>query len=462
MNLKIPRVLIAAAGSGSGKTTIVSGLLAALHKRGVKTIGYKAGPDYIDPEHHRRAGKCKIYNLDTWLTSREKVYELFCGTANNYEFALVEGVMGLYDGGKNGISSSADIAKLLNIPVILVVNAKSVGESAAAVALGFREYDKDINLAGVILNNVGSDSHRDMIAQGLKRVNIELIGAVKRDNNLKIPERHLGLLPAEELAKQNISELEHIEAARLAVEAGVNIDKLLEIARAAPELEVKNNLNNAIYNRKNFNFRLAVARDEAFTFYYPDSLEYLESLGAELIYFSPLKDKNLPENINAAMFGGGFPEIFARELEANSSMRESIIDAVNNKNLKILAECGGMMYLSKYLVDFDNNKYNMLGLINASCRMNDKLQTVGYVECEALSDNILGVKGSILRGHEFHFSSFEPLDKDDKDFSYAFKFKRLRTGKVYPGGYAGKNILASYLHLNFRGNEEAAKYFLEI
>ena len=369
--------------------------------------------------------------------------------------------MGLYDGGKNGISSSADIAKLLNIPVILVVNAKSVGESAAAVALGFREYDKDINLAGVILNNVGSDSHRDMIAQGLKRVNIELIGAVKRDNNLKIPERHLGLLPAEELAKQNISELEHIEAARLAVEVGVNIDKLLEIARAAPELHPSVRLTSATSPyRGGKSVKIAVARDEAFTFYYPDSLEYLESLGAEIIYFSPLKDKSLPENINAAIFGGGFPEIFARELETNLSMRESIIDAVNNKNLKILAECGGMMYLSKYLVDFDNNKYNMLGLINASCMMNDKLQTVGYVECESLSDNILGVKGSILRGHEFHFSSFEPLDKYENNFSYAFKFKRLRTGKIYPGGYANKNILASYLHLNFRGNEQAAKYFL--
>ena len=336
---KFPRILIAAAGSGSGKTTIVSGLLAALNKRGVKAIGYKAGPDYIDPEHHRRAGKCKIYNLDTWLTSREKVYELFCKTANGYDIAVVEGVMGLYDGGKHGISSSADIAKLLNIPVILVVNAKSVGESAAAVALGFREYDKQINLAGVILNNIGSDSHREMIEQGLNKVNIKLIGAVKRNDNLKIPERHLGLLPAEELERQNISEQEHIEAARLAVEAGIDIDKLLEAANSAPELqepEAKNIINNININKKKF--RIAVARDEAFSFYYPDSLEYLESLGAELVYFSPVHDKALPEDINAAIFGGGFPEIFARELEANISMRESII---NNKNLKILAECGG-------------------------------------------------------------------------------------------------------------------------
>ena len=456
---KIPRILIAAAGSGSGKTTIVSGLLAALNKRGVKAIGYKAGPDYIDPEHHRRAGKCKIYNLDTWLTSREKVYELFCKTANGYDIAVVEGVMGLYDGGKHGISSSADIAKLLNIPVILVVNAKSVGESAAAVALGFREYDKQINLAGVILNNIGSDSHREMIEQGLNKVNIKLIGAVKRNDNLKIPERHLGLLPAEELERQNISEQEHIEAARLAVEAGIDIDKLLEAANSAPELqepEAKNIINNININKKKF--RIAVARDEAFSFYYPDSLEYLESLGAELVYFSPVHDKALPDNINAAIFGGGFPEIFARELEANVSMRESII---NNKDLKIFAECGGMMYLSEYLVDFDNNKYNMLGLIPAYCAMHDRLQTVGYVTGESLSDNILGVKGSVLRGHEFHFSSMTPLIEDDNNFNYAFKFTRLRTGKSYPGGYVSKNILASYLHLNFRGNEQAAKYFIE-
>ncbi|MBQ8691625.1 MAG: cobyrinate a,c-diamide synthase [Synergistaceae bacterium] len=456
---KFPRILIAAAGSGSGKTTIVSGLLAALNKRGVKAIGYKAGPDYIDPEHHRRAGKCKIYNLDTWLTSREKVYELFCKTANGYDIAVVEGVMGLYDGGKHGISSSADIAKLLNIPVILVVNAKSVGESAAAVALGFREYDKQINLAGVILNNIGSDSHREMIEQGLNKVNIKLIGAVKRNDNLKIPERHLGLLPAEELERQNISEQEHIEAARLAVEAGVDIDKLLDAANSAPELqepEAENIINNININKKKF--RIAVARDEAFSFYYPDSLEYLESLGAELVYFSPVHDKKLPDDINAAIFGGGFPEIFARELEANLSMRESII---NNKNLKILAECGGMMYLSEYLVDFDNNKYNMLGLIPASCAMHDRLQTVGYVTGESLSDNILGVKGSVLRGHEFHFSTMTPLIEDESKFNYAFKFTRLRTGKSYPGGYVSKNILASYLHLNFRGNEQAAKYFTE-
>ena len=460
MNLKkFPRILIAAAGSGSGKTTIVSGLLAALNKRGVKALGYTAGPDYIDPEHHRRAGKCKIYNLDTWLTSREKVYELFCKTANGYDIAVVEGVMGLYDGGKHGISSSADIAKLLNIPVILVVNAKSVGESAAAVALGFREYDKQINLAGVILNNIGSDSHREMIEQGLNKVNIKLIGAVKRNDNLKIPERHLGLLPAEELERQNISEQEHIEAARLAVEAGVDIDKLLDAANSAPELqepEAENIINNININKKKF--RIAVARDEAFSFYYPDSLEYLESLGAELIYFSPVHDKTLPEDINAAIFGGGFPEIFARELEANLSMRESII---NNKNLKIFAECGGMMYLSEYLIDFDNNKYNMLGLIPASCAMHDRLQTVGYVTCESLSDNILGIKGSVLRGHEFHFSTMTPLIEDASKFNYAFKFTRLRTGKSYPGGYVSENILASYLHLNFRGNEQAAKYFTE-
>ena len=256
--------------------------------------------------------------------------------------------MGLYDGGRN---SCAEIAKLLNAPVILIINAKSLGESAAALAMGFRDYDKNINLAGVIINNIGSDSHAKIIADSLKHVNIKLLGSIKRDDSLTLKERHLGLIPVTENDSFNLEKLRHV------IESSINIQEIINIAKGAPLLDSYASCEKFAPVK---NVRVAVARDKAFSFYYPESLEILESLGAELIYFSPLSDKTLPES-DKYIFGGGFPEIFAGELAENKSMLESVKTCTKN----ILAECGGFMYLCRTLTDLNGEKFAMTGLIDS-------------------------------------------------------------------------------------------------
>lgn len=407
-----------------------------MRERGLNVCAYKTGPDYIDPGHLRLAGKCEAYNLDTWLMTQDLTRELFIRTSHNHDIALIEGAMGLYDGGEN---SCAEIAKLLNAPVILIINAKSMGESAAAIAMGFRDYDRNINLAGVIINNVGSASHVKIISDSLKRVNIKLLGSIKRDDSLTLKERHLGLIPVTEHDSFNLANLKHV------IESSINIQEIINIAKSAPDL----NLNyDSCENICPVNHvRVAVARDKAFSFYYPESLEFLESLGAELIYFSPLSDKTLPES-DIYIFGGGFPEIFAGELAENKSMLESIRNCRKN----ILAECGGFMYLCRSLQDINGKKFSMAGLIESESFMTSR-PVIGYLEARALSDNILCSKGEIIRGHEFHYSRMSHESK-------AFEFTRPRTGNKYTGGYSSQNILASYLHINFFGNKKLAENFL--
>lgn len=446
---RIPRLLVAATQSGSGKTTIVSGLLAALRRRGLRICGYKVGPDYIDPGHHRLAGGCPVFNLDIWLTDERTMAGLFARTSDGADIAVVEGVMGLYDGGRGGVSSSAQIAKLLGLPVVLVVDARSMGESAAAVALGFREYDQGVDLRGVILNRLGSESHATMIREALDRVGIPLLGALRRDEALVMPERHLGLVPAGEGLDSGC-----IDRIRAAVEDNVDIEALLAVARSAGPLALEPVPSPHPFAR---GVVVAVARDDAFSFYYPDSLSALEDRGAELVFFSPMRDGTLPD-ADALILGGGFPEVFARELSANAAMR-SAVAAAAERGMPILAECGGFMYLTRSITDFRGESFEMAGIVPARCRMNDRLQTVGYVEARALRETVLCSEGTKLRGHEFHFSSVEP-EPSGGAFPHAFSLERKRTGVRCPGGYANGDILGSYLHLNLAGNPSAADHFL--
>ena len=428
------KIIIAGASSSSGKTTLSCGILRVLSKRGLKISAYKTGPDYIDPQHLRRAGNCESFNLDTWLMNEDLTRKLFAITSHDKDFALIEGAMGLYDG---GIYSTANIAKLLNAPVILVINAKSLGESVAAIASGFRDYDRKINFAGVIINFAGSDSHVKIIADELQRANIKFLGAIKRSDNIAIPERHLGLLPTHEQKNFDPDKLADV------IEKSINLDEILRIAKefASPH---ENFTPQKILSRKKI---VAIARDEAFNFYYPESFMTLENLGAELIFFSPIHDKKLPI-ADSYIFGGGFPEIFASELAANISMLES----VRACDKKILAECGGFMYLCRSLEDLNGKKFNMSGLINADSFMTNR-PVIGYLEARALRDNIICDSGEILRGHEFHYSRIVPD-------SCAFEFTRPRTGETHTGGYALNNILASYMHINFFGNQGLAENFL--
>ena len=453
MEEKIPRLVIAATQSGSGKTTLVTGILAALRAQGVRVQSYKVGPDYIDPGYHALASGRPAHNLDTWLMPAERLREIFARTADGADLALIEGVMGLYDGGRKGVSSTAAIAKLLDAPVLLVIDAKSMGASAAAIALGFRLYDPEVRLAGVLLNRLGSDTHEAMIREAMAKIDMPVLGAIRRDAALTMPERHLGLLPAEENEERDIV----AKMGEMASQA-VDLAAVRKLAADAPPFILpKESLFSAEKKAQGSKVRIAVARDEAFSFYYPESLEVLESFGAEFTFFSPLKDAALPE-ADGVLLGGGFPEMFAEELAANAPMRSSVREA-GAAGMPIYAECGGYMYLTEKLVDFDGKEHAMAGVIPAAVQMSRKLQMVGYVEAELCSDTVLGLQGTKLRGHEFHFST--ELAQAGADVPRAFMFTRMRNGARYAAGYAKGAVLGSYLHLHFAGCPEAAKSFVE-
>ena len=445
---KIPRLVIAGTQSGVGKTTIVNGLLTELRQRGLKVQSYKVGPDYIDPGYHALASGRPCHNLDSWLVPTERLLSIFEHTSRDAEFAVVEGVMGLFDGGRGGVASTAAIARLLRAPVVLVVNCRSAGESIAAVVLGFQTYDPEIRLAGVILNQIGSDSHERMVTEALDRIGVRVLGVIRRTESLKVPERHLGLLPVTENPAETV--LANIHAA---IAGSLDVAALQEIAAQAPLLEPP--AEPPLPEQRSC--RIGVAQDEAFSFYYPESLRVLEEQGAAIVPFSPLRDEKLPD-VDGLLFGGGFPEMFLEQLAANESIRQDI-RAAAQAGVPIVAECGGYMYLCRRVAAFDGAEYPMTGLIPQICRMEKKLQTVGYVEATALADNVLCATGETLRGHEFHFSRMEE-DGSGKTVTPAFRFRKNRTGAEYPAGYVDGNVLASYLHIHFAGNPAAARRFV--
>jgi len=444
MKNNFPRLIIAATQSGSGKTTITTGLLAALKNRGLNVQAYKVGPDYIDTGWHALAIGKPSHNLDSWLVGADKLTEIFAETSRGADVSIIEGVMGLYDGGRGGISSTAEISKVLNAPVVLVIDAKSMGTSAAAVALGFREFDKTVNLAGVILNRLGSDSHKKMIVDALDALGIKCFGAIKRNDEFRLPERHLGLVPTTE--NHAVDVLNKICAA---VEEQIDVDALINLAKTSAPLEITFNSSFLIPNC----LSIGVARDEAFSFYYDAGLRELERLGTQIVYFSPLNDETLPE-VDGLIIGGGFPEMFAAQLERNKKIRAEINRAAE-VGLPIFAECGGFMYLMRELVDFDGRRFEMCGAIDGVATMTNKLQTVGYVEADILHDCTIGGTGDKIRAHEFHFSTAQTFDEK------IFKCRRLRTGNEYFAGAVKKNIVASYLHIHFAGCPDVAKNFVD-
>lgn len=446
MRYSIPRLVIAATQSGSGKTTIATGLLSALREQGIAVQSFKVGPDYIDPGYHAMASGRPAHNLDSWLVPEQVLPKLFAKAMDGSDIAVIEGVMGLYDGGREGISSTASIAKLLKAPVVLVLDVKSMGASAAAIAQGFRDYDHEVDFAGVILNRLGSATHEEMIRSAMKDAGIRVLGALHRDDSLKMPERHLGLVPAAE----NEREREAIESMGTAVAKSLDIEAILHLACLAPELEAEPFDLGQVAERS---CRIGIARDEAFSFYYPASLAVLEHEGAVLVPFSPLHDAELPD-VDGLFLGGGFPEMFAAKLQENAAMRASIKKAAE-KGMPIYAECGGYMYLMHSLQDFTGTEYAMCDVLPGKAAMKEKLQMVGYVEAELMGDTVLGKAGTKLRGHEFHFS------EDAVEGKRPLRFEKLRTGERYEAGASRGNVLGSYLHLHFAGCPEAAAHFVE-
>lgn len=439
---QLSAMCIAAAQSGSGKTTLTLALLRALKRRGLKVQPFKCGPDYIDPTFHKQAAGVNSINLDTWMMKEEGVKESWAFHTKRSEVGVVEGVMGLFDGRVPGelVGSTADCARLLELPVILVVDAKGMAGSIAALVAGYTNFHPAVRIVGIIANKVGSSRHADILRTALKKANLPpLLGALLKSDDWVLPERHLGLVPFLENKK---SDLWFNKLADVAEEQ-IDIDKLLNACHfqrnKAATAEVKNLSPDVKRNGK----VVAVAMDKAFHFYYQDNFRFLKEHGYQLVEFSPINDTALPKNIDILYLGGGYPEVFAKELSGNQSMRSSIA-AYAEKGGTIYAECGGYMYLSKDLITTTGESYPMCGVIDSTSNMEKRLRSLGYREVTSYMNLPWEPKERKLRGHEFHYSDmiFHTL------YPPLFRMEDGK-GNIRDVGVYYRNIYASYVHLHF-------------
>jgi cobyrinic acid a,c-diamide synthase len=454
-------VVIAGTASGVGKTTVALGLMQAFKKRGLRVQPFKVGPDFIDPGYHTLMCGLPSRNLDTWMLSPAKVQETFAKHASRSDIAVVEGVMGLFDGvnGRSEEGSTAHIAKLLNIPVILVVDARSMARSVGAVVYGFEQYDPKLKVAGVIFNRVGSPRHYDYLREAVAdRCASRVFGYLPRQEALQMPERHLGLVTAGEIGLTE----NFMENLSYTMESFVNIDEVINTIggyRERPDSGMVDrgqeiNLGGSIAS----GVRLAVAQDEAFSFYYPDNLELLAELGVEICPFSPMKDLSLPQ-ADGIYLGGGYPEVYAERLSANQSMRHQIRKAAET-GMPIYAECGGLMYLTRAIWDLDGKSHDMVGLFPADARMLKKRKALGYVEVCLMRDCLLGQTGWRVRGHEYHYSELtEDLLQQAVEGAYELWSPKNQDSRRE--GYAYRNVLASYVHLHFGSNPKVAEAMVD-
>lgn len=473
---------IAGERSGVGKTTVTLALLASLRQRGLEVQSFKVGPDYIDPMFHQyvtgRAGR----NLDPVLTSEAYVQQCFTRHIQGVDYALVEGVMGLFDGVKritenvnphspghnsssiinhqspSNFASTAHMALLLEMPVVLVIDCSRLSGSVAAIAHGYKSLDPRIKLAGVILNRVGSDRHLELLQEALEPLQLSILGVLRRQDNITIPDRHLGLVPTAEIAELDalIDRLAHLGnrcfdwerlLPLLQVQTPPNLPLLRGGETSSPLPLVRGGVGGGV--------KIAVARDRAFSFYYQDNLDQLEKLGAELIFWSPLSDSVLPEKVQGMYFGGGFPEVFTQELSNNSQARNAVKAAIQS-GMPTYAECGGLMYLCEQIVDFQGQSLPMVGVLPTTAVMSSRL-TLGYRQAVALQDSSLLPAGTTVWGHEFHRSYLSEMPKtpiyQTRGFS-SHSPAALEGWQLY-------QLHASYVHLHFGGRPEIPARFLQ-
>ena len=452
--MNVPRLVIGGTNSGVGKTTITTGLIAALRERGLRVQPFKCGPDYIDPGYLSLAAGSPCHNLDSWMLPRESLVELFTHAAREADIAVVEGVMGLYDGqnGLEGAGSTAEVAKWLCAPVILIMDVAKMSGSAAAIALGYRQLDPEVNLAGVILNNVGSPSHLPWVTEAVQRkAGVPVFGYLPKNAKISIPERHLGLVPTTEGGEL----IKYVGLITEQVKATVDVAAILRLTNMTGPLPQVTEDKLFPRKKKLARVNIAVAQDEAFSFYYQDNLDLLASWGAELRFVSPLHDNSLPIDAQGVYIGGGFPEIYASELEANTGFKRALVEAAE-AGMPIYAECGGLMYISQGIINFEGNKHAMVGLVPGWAVMQKKRARMGYAVAEALQDSILTRRGERLRGHLFHWSNLpEPTER--------VAYRILEPKEQLEGFVLGpeSNILGSYLHLHFGSELSLAKRFIE-
>ncbi len=437
----IPRLVIAGTSSGSGKTTVATGLLAALTSRGVRATGAKVGPDFIDPTYHAMACGRPGRNLDAFLSGPELIAPLFRHGTQGADVAVVEGVMGLFDGasGRGELASTAHVAKLLQAPVVLVVDAAAMARSVAAIVHGYRSFDPDCDVAGVILNRVGSPWHATLLKEALEPLGLPVLGALPREEALRTPERHLGLVPADEReasARAAITELGE------AIATHCDLPGLLALASTAPETPGERWTPHRAEPRE---ARIAIARGPAFSFHYTENLELLKAAGAELVPLDPLHDEELPE-AGGLLLAGGFPEVFGAELSANASLRSDIARLAAT-GAPVLAECGGLLYLADEL-----DGRPMCGVIPARGAMGSSL-SLGYREAVAATDHPVWPAGTTIRGHEFHYSTCPSAGPP------AWTLRARGTERAE--GHVAGGIHASYMHTHWAASPHVADRFVE-
>ncbi|MED7822311.1 cobyrinate a,c-diamide synthase [Streptomyces chiangmaiensis] len=439
----VPRLVIAAPSSGSGKTTVATGLMAAFAGRGLAVSPHKVGPDYIDPGYHTLATGRVGRNLDAYLCGPELIAPLFLHGARACDLAVVEGVMGMFDGaaGEGELASTAHVAKLLRAPVVLVVDASSQSRSVAALVHGFASWDPEVRVGGVILNKVSSDRHEELLREALDSAGMPVLGMLRRAPQVDTPSRHLGLVP---VAERQAEAVEAVAAMAAQVREGCDLEALLGLARSAGALSgptweppVTGTGERAV---------VAVAGGPAFTFSYAEHAELLAAAGAEVVTFDPLRDERLPDGTGGLVIGGGFPEVYAPELSANEPLREAVA-ALALGGAPVAAECAGLLYLCREL-----DGRPMCGVLDAAAHMNERL-TLGYRDAVAVGDSVLAAAGTRMRGHEFHRTVVEP----GAGAAPAWGVRALRRVE----GFVQQGVHASYLHTHWAAGPGVAGRFVE-
>jgi cobyrinic acid a,c-diamide synthase len=467
--LDIPRILIAGDRSSAGKTTISIGIMSVLRDMGYKVQPFKVGLDFIDPSYHTEATGRHSRNLDGYLMTEDAVREVFSHAVKGADIAIIEGVRGLFEGleATSDIGSTAQIAKILECPVILTINARSITRSTAALVSGYKSFDPEVNVVGVILNNIGSSRHGEKARIAIETyTGTPVIGEIPRNDSMKISMRHLGLIPALEGRRRLADFDENMGRIKNIIKEGIDIDRFISQARSAqPLIKPEEDIFKPQANGNKI--RIGIALDEAFNFYYRDNLELLELAGAKLVYFSPVNDSSLPE-VDGVYIGGGYPELFARELEDNTSMRESIKQA-SADGLPIYAECGGLMYLTQeiktdisgsgnyHMAEMKGGTFRMAGAVPGRTLMGHK-RVVSYNVGGFVKDNVIGKAGAAFIGHEFHHSEIVDIPEDTE---FAIKLERGTGIKGELDGILVGNTMAAYAHLHAASYTDFARAFVD-
>jgi len=446
-----PRVVIAGTHSGVGKTSVSIAITALFKKHGLRVQTFKVGPDFLDPTYLTAASGRPCYNLDTWMFGKEYTKELFVRATEDADIAIIEGVMGLYDGADPVLpdGSTFEVANLLHAPVILIADAKGISRSFAAMVKGYVEFD-NFTCAGVIANNCGSERHVELLRESVSAASSlpPLLGGIPKGTFGQLRSRHLGLISAE------WEKTEVFRSMADALEQHISVDKLMSRLRGIQPLQIE--ITSEM--RQTTHIRLGLAYDKAFHFYYNDNVAALERMGCEIVRFSPING-SFPEKLDGLYIGGGYPEEHAQALSENTVMLQNIQSFASGGGL-IYAECGGLLYLTEGLKTIDEKQYNMVGLLPVLSRMRKRFKSLGYVEVEFEKDSLFGRRGEKIRGHTFHYSELASNPTENSEWCNAYRLNRRRTKNTEKEGFQKGRILATYVHTHFASNKEAMHNFI--